>query len=96
MNKLSLFTIFTLAFTYNVQASPSPSTNTAKVVSEYFQDIDKDGTNEKIIVVNTGLEDEAGNNTLTLVFKKNNKKWEYMRKVDKWQLWNYRNTFKEE
>lgn len=51
---------------------------TSKVIGEAMGDLDKDGIDEKVIILNTGLDGEIGTQRTLLIYKK---------KQDKWALW---------
>lgn len=51
---------------------------TAKVIGEAAGDLDKDGIDEKVIILDTGLDGEIGTQRTLLIYKQ---------KQDKWTLW---------
>ncbi|MGY1508837.1 hypothetical protein ACW7GX_00280 [Aeromonas hydrophila] len=74
-----LFTfIFSLFLNAALAEEPSQEDITAKVISEAVGDLDKDGIDEKVIVLDTGLDGEIGTQRTLLIYKK---------KQDKWALW---------
>ena len=70
--------IFSLFLNTAIAEDPSQDTITSKVIGEAMGDLDKDGIDEKIIVLDTGLDGEIGTQRTLFIYKK---------KQDKWALW---------
>lgn len=71
-----LFTfIFSLFLNAALAEEPSQENITAKVISEAIGDLDKDGVDEKVIVLDTGLDSEIGTQRTLLIYKKKQGKW---------------------
>ncbi|WP_336758162.1 hypothetical protein [Aeromonas hydrophila] len=69
---------FALAVNTALAEEPSQKHITSKVIGEAMGDLDKDGIDEKVIVLDTGLDGEIGTQRTLLIYKK---------KQDKWVLW---------
>ncbi|MFM4717931.1 hypothetical protein [Aeromonas bivalvium] len=72
--------LFTLlcALLLNTALAEEQEHITAKVIGEAYGDLDKDGIDEKVIVLDTGLDGEIGTQRTLLIYKQ---------KQDKWTLW---------
>lgn len=72
--------LFTLlcALLLNTALAEEQEHITAKVIGEDYGDLDKDGIDEKVIVLDTGLDGEIGTQRTLLIYKQ---------KQDKWTLW---------
>lgn len=69
---------FALAVNTALAEEPGQEHITSKVIGEAMGDLDKDGIDEKVIVLDTGLDGEIGTQRTLLIYKK---------KQDKWALW---------
>lgn len=69
---------FALAVNTALAEEPGQEHITSKVIGEAMGDLDKDGIDEKLIVLDTGLDGEIGTQRTLLIYKK---------KQDKWALW---------
>ncbi|BEE17238.1 hypothetical protein VAWG006_14910 [Aeromonas enteropelogenes] len=71
---------FILSLFLNTALAEEPGQEhiTSKVIGEAMGDLDKDGIDEKVIVLDTGLDGEIGTQRTLLIYKK---------KQDKWALW---------
>ncbi|UBH29557.1 hypothetical protein [Aeromonas enteropelogenes] len=69
---------FALAVNTALAEEPGQEHITSKVIGEAMGDLDKDGIDEKVIVLDTGLDGEIGTQRTLLIYKK---------KQDKWVLW---------
>ncbi|MEZ6963829.1 hypothetical protein [Aeromonas sp. S9(2024)] len=69
---------FALAVNTAFAEEPGQEHITSKVIGEAMGDLDKDGIDEKVIVLDTGLDGEIGTQRTLLIYKK---------KQDKWALW---------
>ncbi|WP_421216168.1 hypothetical protein [Aeromonas enteropelogenes] len=69
---------FALAVNTALAEEPGQEHITSKVIGEAIGDLDKDGIDEKVIVLDTGLDGEIGTQRTLLIYKK---------KQDKWALW---------
>ncbi|MFM5438171.1 hypothetical protein ACET9K_01745 [Aeromonas enteropelogenes] len=69
---------FALAVNTVLAEEPGQEHITSKVIGEAMGDLDKDGIDEKVIVLDTGLDGEIGTQRTLLIYKK---------KQDKWALW---------
>ncbi|WP_421234734.1 hypothetical protein [Aeromonas enteropelogenes] len=69
---------FALAVNTALAEGPGQEHITSKVIGEAMGDLDKDGIDEKVIVLDTGLDGEIGTQRTLLIYKK---------KQDKWALW---------
>lgn len=67
--------IFSLFLNTALAEDPSQDTITSKVIGEAMGDLDKDGIDEKIIVLDTGLDGEIGTQRTLLIYKKKQGKW---------------------
>ena len=76
--KYLLTFIFLLFINKAIAEEPSQENITSKVIGEAIGDLDKDGLDEKVIVLDTGLDGEIGTQRTLLIYKK---------KQDKWDLW---------
>lgn len=71
---------FILSLFLNTALAEEPGQEhiTSKVIGEAMGDLDKDSIDEKVIVLDTGLDGEIGTQRTLLIYKK---------KQDKWALW---------
>ncbi|MGL5812593.1 MAG: hypothetical protein ACRCYW_04570 [Aeromonas sp.] len=74
--KYLLIFIFPLFINTVLAEEPSQENINSKVIGEAIGDLDKDGLDEKAIVLDTGLDGEIGTQRTLLIYKKKQNKWD--------------------
>tara|TARA_Y100001956_G_C4128454_1_gene191853 strand:- start:2680 stop:3327 length:648 start_codon:yes stop_codon:yes gene_type:complete len=80
MGKLLLPILLVTGLTTSTMSMASDDLSRAKVLAQAVGDLDKDGVNEKALVLDLGLLQEEGNDRFVLIYKQAD---------DKWQLWKH-------
>lgn len=60
---------------YKLKTTSFENNNEPNQIAESFGDLDKDGIEEKVVVIDTGIELNAGTERQLLIYKKSNNEW---------------------